>query len=282
MLEGVKLAFSDESGKIKSKNWYVRIVYIVDSLDYKSISSEFISLKKEFNIPRDKEFKFNWLWKLEKHRKDIKRRDPCYFFRHYKTDDLKEFIIRSIELLDEFDPILIVVYTYIFGNFYKSQVEIEYDFMKTILARLEYEFSAQNSFGIIFYDESSHRDALSGAYKKIFINAKYVKEYAHIKDSLSFDISKYSAGIQLADYIAGITHNFLRNYRYSSDIFKRYLFNWIRRVDKLSIKRTGLIPLYLEKTEIGKNILIDISKKINEIVKYSSGWKHDNTPTDYR
>ena len=265
----VMLGFSDEAGWLKKNSWYVRTLYLVDSDKYQKLSRNFIKLKEEFKIPLDREFKFNWLWKIERHPNKIKEKEGAYFFKEYKASALKEFVSKSIRLLDNINPCLIVVYTFIFENLLKkkSDTEIEKDFMNVILLRVEDELLDSDSLAIIFYDETKKKDKLSQAYKKIFLSARFVEKYEHIKDSLSFEISRYSTGLQLADYVTAVTHNFLRGYSFSENLFKKHLFRWIRRKNKISIRRTGFIPLYLNSTPRGRTKLKEIGDKFKSIIK---------------
>ena len=265
----VILGFSDEAGWLKKSSWYVRTLFLVNSNNYQKLTRNFIELKEKFKIPLDREFKFNWIWKIERHPEKIKDKENAYFFKRYDVDLLKQFVSESIQLLDSINPCLIVVYTYIFGNLLKkkSDIEIEKDFMNVVLLRVEDELLDTDSLSIIFYDETNKKDKLSQAYKKIFLRARFVEKYEHIKDSLSFEISKYSTGLQLADYVTAITHNFLRGYGFSEDVFKKYLFYWIRRKGNISIRKTGFIPIYLEDTLKGRVKLKEIGEKFRSIIK---------------
>jgi len=262
--------FSDESGEVKKNNWYLRTIFLVESQLYQQLSNEFRKIKTRYHIPIEKEFKFSWLWKLKKHKDKIKETEKLYFFRDYNLQSLEEFISESIKLLDKFNPILIVAYTFIFGKLsdIKKKIEIEQDYLKALLLRVEDELKENNSVGVIFYDEINEKKTLSEAYKKIYISARFIGEYTHIKDSLSFEISDYSAGLQIADYVTGITHNFLRGYTLSTDLFSEYLFKWIRRKDNLSIQSSGFIPFYMTKYNKGKKILKDVGQKFRNIIHY--------------
>ncbi|MBI2129436.1 DUF3800 domain-containing protein [Candidatus Woesearchaeota archaeon] len=263
MINNVKLVFSDESGNLEKDDYYVRVGLILDALKYADFTEKFNELKNKFKIPLDKEFKYSYLWFL--HKKANISKDKVYSFfknRKYKVKTLKTFIKKSVLLLNSFNPMIVLIFTYVYSKPPKEQVKIESDFLRALMLRLESELSETHSLGIIFYDELSKQNILLSAYNYLFENDQLpILGYNHIKDSLSFDVSTYSSGIQLADYIAGITRGCLKKYHFSKNLFKKVISKWVRRKSGYTVMQTGFVPFYFGEIK-DKKIKKEISKKL--------------------
>jgi len=175
-----------------------------------------------------------------------------------------EFIKKSLEILSK-DTTVIVIWTYFFNKVFKDQSKIERDFLQTLMLRVEYELREREENGIIIYDQVNINKIFEH-YNDIYINGKFVKKYYHIKDSMSFEISTFSSGIQIVDYVSNIIFNSLkrgikgRGYTESLSIFEKILKPKIRRKPEMLISQTGFVPLYLKKHRKGLELL----KKIKE------------------
>ncbi len=159
------------------------------------------------------------------------------------------------------DIIIIVIWTYFFKSVFKDQSEIERDFLQTLMLRVEDELRERGENGIIIYDQANI-NKLSKYYNKIYINGKFVKEYSHIKDSMSFEISTFSSGIQIVDYVSSIVYNSLRGYTESLYIFKEIIKSKIRKKSGMLLSQTGFIPLYL-KHKKGSELIKEIKEKLD-------------------
>lgn len=271
--------FSDESGKYKSNNFYIRVALILDIKIYGDLTNEFIKLKEKYGIPLDTEFKFSYLWVLEKYNKtkfNLTDHNLDYF-KHHDIDALKNFVSDCIQLLNRYNPKIIVIYTYFYITTIKPRLEIEKDFLQTLMLRIENSCKNCNRFAAIYYDDCNYENniVLKKSYKEIFLKSAYIKKYSHIKDSISSEDSAYSTGLQLIDLVSGIVHSFLKtfipdnitNYKYSKKLFDECLFTWIRTVTSykgnLSKSKTGFIPLYLGNKWDSLNLQINITDYID-------------------
>lgn len=278
-LRGVYI-FSDESGKYKSNNFYIRIALILNVDDYGNLTRNFIELKEKYGIPQNKEFKFSYLWVIKRYKAGalkIKDKDQNYF-KNRDVVDLENFVSESIKLLANYNPKIIVVYTYFYLNTFKSRQAVEKDFLQTLMLRIEDSCKNCNQFAAIYYDDCNYNEnlILKENYRKIFLESKYIKDYAHIKDSISHEDSAFSTGLQLTDFVSGIIHSFLKaclpenpaDYSYSKKLFDLFISDWIRVVrgnrGAWSIDKTGFIPLYLRNKWDVYNLTQIVESKIKK------------------
>lgn len=68
------------------------------------------------------------------------------------------------------------------------------------------------------------------------VNGDFIRNYENVYHSILTECSNQSAGIQLADYVAGAMYGYLRrsfidpdNYSFAADLYKDYIAGKIRR-----------------------------------------------------
>lgn len=257
------LVFSDESGIYNNKNWYIRASFIINDENYLKLVKELRDLKKQSKIPLNKELKYNCLYPIKKfqEKESDKVSKDCNPLVKIPYKTLINFVTKSLELIQKYDISIIIIFSFLDQKF-KSQIEIEKDYLKTLMLRIEPQAKYESKNAVLIFDDINKNTSLCEAYEKIYTEADFVKEYSKIKDSISFDISKFSCGIQIADFIAGVTHSFLRNYSEGTDLFSKYIFNNLRTLTKKEIFQTGFIPLYFNKKP---ELLNKIKLKIKNI-----------------
>jgi len=238
------LIYIDENGEYKSnrkKNFkdahpfFIRSCLMITSKEWKESITEFFSLKNEFNIPKEKELKWSYLWSLKKYKdnnKKINKKLPLYFFRNYDHNQLLKFIERSEKILFQ-KPSVKYIFT-VTDN--KNLVSLDAFrlhkmHLEDILERLEMELQTKGDLGIIFIDEKNkrHDQFIKKAYKEIYSMDSYISKFKHLKDTMSVEISSHSFGIQMADYAAGIFSGFLRDFKDSKSLFNKYIRPKLRR-----------------------------------------------------
>lgn len=237
--------FSDEAGGYRSnpdlsfcikQPYYVRSGVIIDVDSWNFLKSKFFELKRVNNIPTNKEIKWSYLWSLTKHanNKEIIPIDkPYYFLKDYSLPALYDFVIKSCELLSEC-PLCKIVLTVTFNEFANSwsKATIYKMHLQEIMQRIEMEIQdEENNLAILFFDSTDRNvdNLLREAYSRIYFQGDFIQAYAHIKDSISFELSHQSFGVQIADYAAGSFNGFLRDYKFSSDLFDNHLCKLLRR-----------------------------------------------------
>lgn len=90
---------------------------------------------------------------------------------------------------------------------------------------------------MIYYNND---DILREQYKNTLYRGLFIEKYQHIKDSISFELSHHSFGIQMADYAAGIFNGTLRGFNNSEELFSKYLIGLIRRSEEGKIFGYGI------------------------------------------
>lgn len=259
--------FSDESGRFRKGNFYLRSAFIISVEDYQTLIQKFLELKDSFRIPRNHELKYNNIYQIKRYQegKETKFQGIVESFKDIPYKSLLEFVKKSIGLLENFSIKIINIYTKFFNEPFKNQEDVEKDFMKCLMIRAEMDLEdAGAKGGAIFYDDTSIKNTLCGAYTEIFLEAKFIKDYKKIKDSLSFDISKFSAGIQIIDFIAGVIHSFLRGYSDGTNIFHEKISPFLRRCGNYGIGQTGFISFYMKKDPERNELVETIEKRIEE------------------
>ncbi len=254
--------FSDESGYFDKNNFYLRSSFMILAKEYQELTRDFLSLKDQFNIPRNKEFKYHFLYQVKQYQEKgvNKMSKDVEYFKDIPYASLMDFVRSSIRLLSKYDVQIHNIFTKFVLKRFKTQEDIETDFMKVLLSQIEMDLQNKTtpSFGVVFYDDTEIRDTLCKAYNQIFMEAKFIEKYSQIKDSLSFDISTYSTGIQLVDYIVGTIHSFLRGYKEGTEIFHEDISPRLRRKKGYTLDKVGFIPRYLA----GAPFLEEVSNEI--------------------
>ena len=98
-------------------------------------------------------------------------------------------------------------------------------------------------------------------YKDIFLNDYFIKEYKNLKDTLNFEPSHHSVGIQLADYLAGCFNGFMKGFDRSTEIFKNIIYPLVRKNPNEDTLGWGIIEIPTNN-KIRKNL----RKKLDGII----------------
>lgn len=238
------LVFSDETGQYKtgaSSNfyrkypYYIRSAVILDVESWSTLKTEFHNLKRMNNLPIDKEIKWSYLWLIKQHqdsKENIPPDRPYYFLKEIPLQELLIFVTKSCELLTKCSNCKIIL-TVTFNDITQTATEenIYKWHLQELMQRIEMEIqSNSDNFAIIFFDFINSRvnKLLRDAYNSIYLAGDFIKQYKHIKDSISFEFSHQSFGIQMADYVAGIFKGVLRDYEYAKDLYFTHLYSLIR------------------------------------------------------
>jgi hypothetical protein len=112
-----------------------------------------------------------------------------------------------------------------------------------IMQRVEMEMARvskdgyDESFGVLFWDQIPHslENAVRDFYNVTYHKGDFIKSYSHIEDALCFEVSSNSAGLQLADFCAGVMNGVLRHYQqpnnfnHSVGLFKDIIYPMISK-----------------------------------------------------
>jgi hypothetical protein len=95
---------------------------------------------------------------------------------------------------------------------------------------MEIQSKTLNNLVILFFDPVSEAmdKFFRDAYFDLYNSGDFISKYIHIKDSLNFEHSHQSVGIQIADYISGTFSSMLKgintdNYKYGKDMYFDYI-----------------------------------------------------------
>ena len=252
-------AFGDESGHYQMERteshkerypYYVRATLLMTADDWKILNSEFLALKKNWGFSRDEEIKWDYIWKLKWCQENGKKPDKDIAFlveRFYDGNSLVNFVenaLLTLRDLDFFQIIITITDNRICNPLHEK--DILQTHLQKIMQRIQMELqSDQENLAVIFFDSINEKKdkALCEAYSSIYHSGDFIKEYSCIQDCLHFEQSNQSVGIQLADYVAGITINRLRQRKESVRLFNEYIFPALRRSDDGNLMGFGVIDI---------------------------------------
>ncbi|MGQ9856095.1 MAG: DUF3800 domain-containing protein [Fervidobacterium sp.] len=253
--------FSDESGMLYraveyepsvNNKFFVRGSIIIGADDWLVLKNEFERLRNRYGITS--ELKWSDLWIL-KNGKSKASKIP----ERVTYQDAIRFVRESLMILEKCSYCKLI-YTVTFNDdpslqkyskeeLYKMQIE-------NLIERIEFEMKNldkdnNRSIAVLFLDWVGTKDnqILRNTYHKVYTSGRFIKTFKHIKDSLAFDFSHQSVGIQLADYCVGAFHGVLRhcidrsNYQESFDIFKTSLKQFIAKNESGNYMGFGILPV---------------------------------------
>ncbi len=245
----IYFASSDESGNfqknaskrfIKSNPYYSRATVLMKADDWKSLSQKLVLIRKNYGIPGIVEVKWSHIWSIYKHEKDEKEiigKKPYSLLSVYaNSSKLLDFADQVLQLLNEIT---------VSDN--KEPIDMPEAWhlerhLQEHMQRIEMEIEDDDSnLAIIFADPLSEKKDrwLREAYHEMYKSGDFVK-YTHIKDSLNFEYSHHSAGIQIADFIAGSFNGLLRGFSNSSELFLKRVKPFLRTGQNSKIMGYGI------------------------------------------
>jgi hypothetical protein len=255
-------AFSDESGNYKqyrnipfnqSNPFYIRASFLMCGEQWLYLNYLFRQLKEELELPQQIEIKYSDIHTLINYQKNHFRRinQRLLTLNEYPIEVLINFISDSLNLLHQLDYANIIItisknsdFGTISENFiYKSHVQ-------NLMQRIQKEFQNDaemqtNNLCLIFIDPVSENinKLLTNSYNELFRNGDYFTEFSTIKDCLHFEYSHHSCGIQIADFIAGVTNGYLNGRPNSTAIFNQKIRPLLRQCPNGSIMGCGIIDI---------------------------------------
>ena len=104
----VYFCFSDESGsysdnmtkkQIQVHPYYVRAVIMIDAAEWRTLNRQFRELKEAYSIPINREFKWSYLWLINKPNSARNDDNLNYFRQHGNGDSSYCFVEDAIKLV---------------------------------------------------------------------------------------------------------------------------------------------------------------------------------------
>lgn len=275
----IYFVFSDEAGNYKKDRskkflkrhpFFIRVSLLLDSIDWINLNQRFYQVKKDYGIPKEKEVKWSYIWALKEARKHgtLSKNKDYYFLKDFTEDKLIEFVESCLGLLSNCTYCKLIYTVTLNDTNLTPKInpqELYKMHIQDTMQRIEMEIqNNQSNLAILFLDPINNEtdNLIRESYKSIYLSGDFIKEYRHIKDSLSFELSHHSFGIQLADYCVGIFNNTLKGFPKSINIFKSILLQFVRKNSDGNFMGYGVV-------EIPKNDMVrkDISNKISSLIK---------------
>lgn len=234
------LIFTDEAGAYNkrpnekfrcSHPFYIRSNVRFSADDYRLFQNEIEELNKKYQVPVGDEIKWSDLWEIHKgkYRSDFLKSQTedflCAYCRHVfcRAADKK-----SLEF------IFTVTCVYM-QPCYQSEEEMIKFHIQEVMQRANMD-AQPNDFALIIMDELNPDKVkkLKTACHEIAVKGDFIK-YKNIYSGVLAESSAQSAGIQLADFAAGVMNGYLRGallnrgkYEFATDLFNEFVLPHFR------------------------------------------------------
>ena len=234
------LVFTDEAGAYTkrpnekfrhSHPFYIRSNVRFSADDYRLFQNEIEELNKKYGIPVEEEIKWSDLWEIHK------GKYRSEFLKSKSEDTLKGYYRRVFNrAVDkkslEFIFTVTCVYT---QSCYQAEEEVLKFHLQEAMQRVNMG-SQPDGFATIIMDELNPDKIkkLKAACHEIAVKGDFIK-YKNIYSGVLTECSSQSAGIQLADFAAGIMNGYLRGallsrgkYEFATDLFNEFILPHLR------------------------------------------------------
>ena len=270
--------FSDETGCykqirndkfLKAHPFFIRASLIINSNDWLMLNQKFYQVKKCYGIPAENEVKWSYIWSLKKDRENetLSKDKDYYFLKDFTEDNLIEFVKSCLGLLTECSYCKIIYTITLNDPNLTHRIDVQEIYrmhLQDTMQRIEMEIqNDDNNLAILFLDPINNNTdyLIRESYRRIYLSGDFIKKYKHIKDSLSFELSHHSFGIQLADYCVGVFNNALKGFSKSTDIFRTILWQFVRKGFDGNFMGYGVVEV--PKNQKVRQILLE---KINNLI----------------
>ena len=240
------IVFSDEAGQyhqnankknIISAPFYIRSGVFISTEDYIAFQDYTLRLKEQYGVPLNQEIKWSDIYEIQK------KRYREHFLMQYDDESIMSYIASYLRYAAELQSLKYVfTITQNHLNSFADKNYILYAHLQNIYQRAQLEASASNkNFYIVIIDDMDKGtiEYLREKCGDLLRNGDRFLQYGNINHSLLVENSKQSAGIQLADYSAGIFNSIAKKYilsaggyQYSNDMYDRYIAPHIRNVNR--------------------------------------------------
>lgn len=244
-------AFSDESGQynnhpgkrfIQSHPYYVRATVLISVEEYAEYQQLVRGLDKQIGVPPLEEIKWSDLWSK-------KRGNPRNTFIEDLTQGtLRKYFDEYFAIADKFESIkIILTVTENGGKNIANKDTMLYFHLQEAFQRINSEIK-DTGFATFIIDELSDdfADQTKRASHRLLEKGDIVK-YSTLYSGILFEKSNLSAGIQMADYVAGVFNSFLKSidapedsYRYAKCIFCSFIKPRLRKSKNGQIMGYGI------------------------------------------
>lgn len=273
-------AFSDEAGQyektcgkrfIKSHPYYVRATLLVKIEEYRGYQFTIKNINNSIGLPASSEIKWSDLWSK------IHNQPRTSFIKHTSEETLFDYYEQVLFEASKMKSMKIIVS--VTENRKDNGIRKERMMafhLQEALQRVENELKG-SGFATFIIDELP--DDYSNSVRDIchsLINEGDIIKYKSLYSGVLFERSNMSVGIQLADYIAGISNSIFKgmnspnNYAYAKQLFLVYILPQLRKSDSGVLMGYGI-------REVKKNVQLRnrINRYIEEINNEASSDNND-------
>ena len=237
--------FTDEAGQYKEKPskqfqkthpFYVRSYALISIDDYQVLQEEIGLLNREAEIPCGEEIKWSDAWNCEKGKsrtttiQKLGREGVLEYCRKFlKNVTDKGSVKYVLTITSNVEPFHVRI---------NDNDAIRFSF-EDAFERVQLEMQEQNGFATFIMDESNQKfeKYIKEKCCKFSKNGTYVKKCSNLYQGILTESSSLSVGVQLADYVAGITNGCLkralicpqsRGFTDSIELFGEYVYPKLR------------------------------------------------------
>ncbi len=240
-------AFIDDAGNYQAERsarftkrnpYFIKSCVMIPSEKWKVLSNYRHSLIKKYTGQQMQEIKWNHIWKLnlrDNKKKDISYKNNELFLKNIPYKNALSYAEEMLTHLPDLEAkVLCTVTPSCVYTKKVSEIKMEQWHLQDIMQRIEMEVSYQDpitGLAVIFCDQMSddNETDIKERYYNLFCQGDFIREYKHIMDSVCFLNSHQSAGIQLADFVAGAFNGFMRGFDKSEKIFALRIYSCVRR-----------------------------------------------------
>ena len=239
-------AFTDEAGQYQENPsnrfrgaypFYVRSYALISVDDYQVLQEEITWLNKETKIPCGEEIKWSDAWSCGN------RKPRTMTIQRLGREGVLEYCRKFLKkVADKSSVKYILTVTSNLEQFHvrinRNDV-IRFSF-EDAFERVQFEMQEQNGFATFIMDESSKEfeKYIKEKCCEFSKNGTFVKKCSNLYQGILTESSSLSVGVQLADYVAGITNGCLkralvypqsRGFTDSIELFGEYVYPKLRR-----------------------------------------------------
>ena len=246
--------FSDEVGEYQSKpfiplrpkqRFFIRSAVLIQDSDWRSLKDEVKRIKRYYRISLDKEVKWSHCWSAiscKRGKTAIARSKDFWYLDAFDEKEIITLIEKYLELIAGCPSAAVYYVCSRNGYTRHSSDDIERWHIQELMQRAHMEISGREhgALGVVFFDpiNASVERRLREIYYRRHKAGDFVT-YRNLVDSLNFQDSHHSVGIQLSDFAAGCFANALKGHRESITLFNTYIEKKLRRDSK-----TGIVKGY--------------------------------------
>ena len=269
------LIFTDEAGAYKKQTtpefrkrhpFYIRSNVMISIDDYRDFQKEMQTFNGMYEIPVGEEVKWSDLWEK------MRNRSRTAAIEAMSNDRLKEYYRKVLECAMQKESLqYIFTLTNVYEQYNRLAEQHIYKFhLQEAFQRVQMDLRSQNGFAVFIMDEMNAETMkqIKAICHEFTVNGDFIRNYGNVYHSILTECSNQSAGIQLADYVAGAMYGYLRRsfiapdkYAFAADLYKGYIAGKIRHnadgnvmgfgvreVPKHSMFRQRLTPLFTTNT----------------------------------